>query len=126
MKRLLPLGLVLFLAAFSTAAWLMPAATAELSASAVYSGSDEQGVITIQAAPRTRFQVFAEQPDGSLVQVGCGMVTDQGSAWVGVVPNGVLGNGLPMFMVRVGNLSGESLWLSVPIGESDDHLWGWL
>jgi len=126
MKRILSIAVLLLVSAFTAAAWILPTAEAELTASAVYSGSDEAGVIAIQAAPMTPFQVFAELPDGSLAQLCAGMVPNSGSAWIGAVPTGVLGNGMPMFMVRVWDSSGDSLWLSVPISESDDYLWGWL
>lgn len=100
-------------------------ARAELAVTASYFGSEDCGAITISGAAGTRYQIFAEQADGTYTAVSGGMLKESGSVSTGVVPTGVVGNGTPMFMVRAWNMNGECLWLSVPISANDDHLWGW-
>lgn len=102
-----------------------PAARAELAVTASYFGGDDCGVITVTGAAGTRFQIYAEQPNGTYALLTGGALKDTGSVSTGVVPTGVIGNGTPMFMVRMWNMNGECQWIPVSISANDDHMWGW-
>lgn len=104
---------------------ISPAARAAEVGNATYAGSEDSGVITVTGASGTRYQIFAEQPDGSYALATCGMIKDAGSASVGVISMGVVGNGTPMFMVHVWTASGADEWIPLSVSVNDDHLWGW-
>lgn len=105
---------------------ITPAVRAEIPATATYTGTDELGVVTVTAPAGTRYQIYAEQADGTYTFAAGGTLSCTGAASVTLAPSGVIGNGTPMFVVKVSNTAGEVLWLSVPISENDDYLWGWL
>ncbi|MCC7137862.1 MAG: hypothetical protein IT460_05470 [Planctomycetes bacterium] len=95
--------------------------------SATYSGDWTTGQILLQSQSDACgfFRVRAEQPDGTYMLVGQGVLPAHGAASVAVTGGGVEGNDLPAWIVEYRQPDGTTLVLAVAGANDDSKPWGW-